>query len=1183
MKIYLCSELSRESGHRRAKAKPPFKPRHLSALLVCLLLLILSVSVQAQTVNLNVTKAPLKAVLEEIKQQTGYRYWYDSKMLEHTVPVTIEVTNADLKTVLDLCMENQPITYELTKKTIALKWKPASFLDKAIKAIKGIRFSGTIQDESGKPMPGVTVRDKNSTAMAMTDESGAFTIETPEENTILQFSYIGYQLIESKAAPGMSVTLFAAVNQLEELSIVSTGYQILPKERATGSFSKVDNTLFNRRVSTNVLERLEGIVPGLAFSTNYDSTNPRQGEFSIRGVSTIYANARPLIVVDNFPFDGDLYNLNPNDIESVTVLKDAAAASIWGARSGNGVVVITTKKGKAGAPLNIELNANYTYTEKPDIYYDRNFIDASSFIDAEKFLFERGYFDSTLGNTTNRPVVSPVVELLDQQRSLAANDVAGRAKLDDQIDAYRELDIRDDLTKYIYRSSGKQQYSMNLNGGGTKAAYYFSTGYDKIPSSLAGNNSERISLSSGLTYKPVKNLEIASSINYSNNNGTANYSWLGRSYYYPYAQLADENGMHLALPRNYRQSYIESLTNTQLLDWSFRPLDDLQNGDKTTRNNYTRINAGLNYIFIPGLSLDLKYQLEKQNNTTRDFQSQELYNTRNTINLFTQISGTTVTRPVPVGGILFQDVEALTGNSFRAQINFNRTIANEHEIAILGGVDSKEVITNQNRWTLYGYNDLIGTSVPVAYGTTFPKFSNLSFPGFIDYYDTVEKLTDEYFSYFTNGAYTFKRRYILSGSARIDQSNLFGVNTNQKSVPLWSTGAAWIVSSESFYHVAWLPYLKLRATYGYNGNIDKSVSAFTTARFRGTSSITNAPYAEILNPPNPELRWEQLAVFNVGIDFGSNNNTLSGSIEYYDKRGRDIIGFGPVDPTTGVNQFKGNVAGIKGNGIDIEVNYRAGNRLKWLSTVQFSRSLNKVTNYNRTTNLASYLQFGDGLTGVDLLTPVVGRPVYSIYSYPWAGLDPLNGDPQGFVNGIVSKDYAAIRGSSDINTAIYHGSSRPTTFGSLRNTFSYRGVSVSVNVMYKLGYYFRKPSIDYNSMATTWTANSDYVNRWQTSGDEEHTIVPSFVYPLNTLRDEFYKYAEVNVEKADHIRLQDIQLSYEVPGSLTGKNVKRLQLYGYINNLGVIWRANRKGIDPDYATSQYINPKSFAFGIRSTF
>jgi len=1138
--------------------------------------------VKAQVITIAAEKAPITIVMKQIEKQSNYIFIYKDALIKQSTAVTLNVNAQPLTAVLERLFANQAISYEIVGRNIILKPKAQQAPSNKPTPQKKIR--GKITDANGLPMAGVSINVKGTQRTTISDAQGNYTIDA-NEGQVLLYTYLGYTAQERTlgSETEININLTDAVGQLQVVSVVSTGFQTIPKERSTGSFAQVDNELFDRRVSTNVLDRLEGVVSSLSFNKNYFTANANSSAISVRGLSTIFANAKPLIVLDNFPFDGDLANINPNDVESITVLKDAAAASIWGARSGNGVIVITSKKGRLDQKMSISFNANYTLTSKPDIFYSPNFINAPAFIDAEKFLFGNGYYNADLNSTTRRPLVSPVVEILLQQR----NGTITEAQANALIDPYRNIDFRDDQSEYLYRKTGTQQYALNIAGGGAKSAYYFSAGYDDAPSTQVGDNYSRLSLKSAATYTPLKDLELTVAIIYSSSDGKDNS--LGnlvpgtKTTYYPYARLVDDNGNAAALPKDYRYSYINGLGTSQLLDWSYRPIDELGFSDNTTKLDNARFNAGIKYTVLPGLSVEGRYQLEKQNIAKRNDQTQDSYYTRNLINLNSQVIGTTITRPIPLGNILDQRTEALTGNAFRAQLNLDKAFGDRHQINAIAGIDAKELIINQNRWVSYGYSGLVGTTSPVDYNTTFTKYSSLAASGKIPYLNSVDKQTDEYFSYFANAAYTYLNKYTFSASGRIDQSNLFGVNVNQKSVPLWSVGAAWQASKESFYHLNWLPYLKLRTTYGYNGNIDKSVSAFTTARASGADGVTGAQTVTLVNPPNPELRWEQIAMFNVGLDFATKKNLLSGSIEYYHKKGTDIIGFAPTDPTTGVKEFKGNVANIIGNGLDIELNISVGNTLKWNSTILYSHAIDKVTAYNRTTSVGSYLQNGDGTTSALSLTPIVGSPILSVYSYQWAGLDPSNGDPRGIVNGIASKDYAAISNSANISDAIFHGSARPIDFGSFRNTLSYKNVSISANITYKLNYFFRKPTINYSTFGSGWQMNSEYYDRWKQPGDENITSVPSFVYPLNTARDNFYRYSSVNVEKGDHIRLQDVQIEYFMGDLIKSTLFKRLWVYGYANNLGVVWKATKTNLDPDYVNSTFTNPKTYALGVRATF
>ncbi len=312
--------------------------------------------------------------------------------------------------------------------------------------------------------------------------------------------------------------------QLEEVGIVSTGYQQLPKERATGSFTHLNNSQINRSVSTNLMERLNGVVTGLTYSditsSTVSNTSPlsRMVSIQIRGTSTLspLVSVSPLIVLDNFPYEGNIRNINPNDIESITVLKDAAPASIWGARSGNGVVVITTKKGTNNSPISVDISSNITFRNKPNLYYDRNYLASKGYIEAESVLFNAGYFDAALNDNISYTPVSPVVELLNRIRS--SSDQNEITKLNEQIDAFNQVDVRDDYERHVYQSSIAQQYSLGLRGGTNKMNYSFSAGFDKNPDNVIRNGFDRTTVNTTNSYKLLDQLELTARIIYTRSN-----------------------------------------------------------------------------------------------------------------------------------------------------------------------------------------------------------------------------------------------------------------------------------------------------------------------------------------------------------------------------------------------------------------------------------------------------------------------------------------------------------------------------------------------------------------------------------------------------------------------------------------------------------------------------------------
>jgi outer membrane receptor protein involved in Fe transport len=404
------------------------------------------------------------------------------------------------------------------------------------------------------------------------------------------------------------------------------------------------------------------------------------------------------------------------------------------------------------------------------------------------------------------------------------------------------------------------------------------------------------------------------------------------------------------------------------------------------------------------------------------------------------------------------------------------------------------------------------------------------------------------------------------------------VKANQRGVPLWSVGSAWFISREKFYKLDWLPFLKLRITDGVNGNIDRSTSAFTTAYFNSGGNSYGNPSAIITNPANPSLRWEKINIFNVGLDFSFPKDRFGGSIDYFIKQGEDLIGETPLDPTVGLVSFRSNVANMSDHGVDfsLHANNKIGN-IHWNSVLLFSYVKDKITVYKEKIGpVYNYLQGNS-------INPIVGRPLYSLFALRWMGLDP-KGNPQGILNGKVSTEYGTMLGSADLNDLVYMGPLTPKGFGSWRNNLAWRKWGLSWNIVYKLGYVFRRSSIFYTSVFSGVSpGNPDYERRWQRPGDETRTNVPAMIYSSDVSRDDFYQYSTVLVEKGDHVRLQDIQLSYDVVRSERQHlPVSRIKVYLYANNIGILWKANHAGIDPDYVTGTP-NPRTLAIGLKTDF
>lgn len=1024
-----------------------------------------------------------------------------------------------------------------------------------------------IAADDEKPLAGASL--KIGEQRIMTDENGQFLIKLTRGNHVLHVSYLGYQEVSVAVTIPFSGTLIVSLSassaELKEITIVNTGYQRLVKGKTTGSFDLVDHTKLNAVVSTNIIDRLADITPGLIF--NRKAANPNS--ISIRGQSTIFANAQPLIVLDNFPYDGDLSNINPNDIESVTVLKDAAAASIWGSRAGNGVIVVTSKKAALNKPLQVNFNVNTTIGEKADLFYQPE-LTTSEFIGIEQELFAKGYYRNAELSAGKMPL-TPVVELLIAKR----DGKISTQELNKEIELLKKIDVRKELDELYNRGILNRQVALGIAGGGSHNGYRLTSSYDRNSSNLIGNSYSRFTL--GLSNKIIAyrdklelnvGFNMASGLTSERNLGYNALRMSTTSGLYPYAKLMD-GATKLPIVKDYRRTYLNSLSGAGLLDWDYRPAEEVNSADKAIKITDYRINADVRYKLFHWLSASFQYQYLSSRNELNHLQPISSYYTRDLINQYTQIvADGSLLQAIPLGGILDQSLQQLSSHQIRSQVSFNKLLYQQHQIDGLIGAELKRVDAVGSTTRLYGYDSEHATSTPVDYLNVFKKYQNPNATVGIPYHDQRSELSDRYLSYYANLGYAYKSRYLFSASARLDQSNLFGVSANQKGVPLYALGLAWLASAEKWFGNNVVSSLKLRATYGYNGNIDKGMTAYTTASYDdGSSSLTRLPFATIENPPNPELRWERVRVINIGADFGVLVNRLTGSLEYYTKNSIDLIGNIPYAPSTGITKFRGNSAHIKGKGIDLTLTAKwLESKLAWHSSILLSHTSDKVISYGSASTIGTSFLNG-------FINPQPGMPLYTLASYRWAGLDPLTGEPLGYLNGNVSKDYSKIMSSSNLKNIVIHGSSRPTWYGAFRNVFTYQPITLIVNIGYRLGYYYHRPSVSYKSILAGNGGHADYNLRWQKPGDENKTSVPSMPIALNNNRDSFYALSEVLTERGDHIRLKDIHLSYNFQ---LGKWKANAYLYG--NNIGMIWRANKSGIDPDYQTDRL--PLTIAAGIK---
>jgi TonB-linked SusC/RagA family outer membrane protein len=1048
-------------------------------------------------------------------------------------------------------------------------------------------IKGTVKNENGEPIPFATIKVITLTAVKTiaANTQGEFAILAVPDSAVLEISSVGYEPVKTywkgKNTPLM-IILKASSTNLQEVEVVNTGYQSMSRERSTGSFVRINNSTLNQQTGTNLLQRLDGVASSLIFNIGKQNNNPQnKTNISIRGLSTISGPLDPLIVLDGFIYEGDINNIDPNDVDNVTILKDATAASIWGARAGNGVIVITTKRGKFNQKLKIGLNAAITINDKPDLFYIPQ-MSSADYIDVEQLLFNNRFFNGRINS--GYIALTPSVEVFLSKRNglISSEDSA------DKINALKAIDSRDQYNKYVYRNAVTQQYSVSMQGGTAKNAYDIAIGYNQMLGEVR-NTSDRKNIKLGNMFRPAKNLQVNFEVYYTNiqsKSGLPPYgSILTNNRQIPYLRLASDDGSPLPVALGLSNSYTDTAGGGYLLNWKFVPLENYKHA--ITRSNMQQINSNvsLKYNFSKYINLDVQYQYQQQNLSTEQLSDKESFASRNLVNLFSQVdrSNGVVTYIIPPGGIRALDNSTIESETIRGQLNFENSWTN-HAVSAIMGAEARNVKAFGENFTTYGYTEDPLSSGYVDYMNYYPMYTNGGYST-ISGSPFFSNSTNRFISLYGNANYTYRRKYSVSASARKDGSNIFGASTNDKWKPLWSVGTGWKLSDEPFYNLEALPQVKLRTTFGYSGNVDLSRTALAVANYISSASSTNYPVTRIRTLNNPELRWEQVSILNFGLDFSSKKDIISGSVEYYRKKGIDLYGQTAYDYTTwGLSPtIVKNIAGITGNGVDIILNTKNfSGFFKWNTTLLFNYATDKTTKYGDESAKSINTIIGSG-SGI---VPQIGKPLYAIAAYKWGGLDNT-GNPQGFVNGELSTDYRSIfnegRDKGLNGNIVYIGPSSPVYFGSLINTLSYGNVSLAFNISYRLGYYFRKSSISYSSLVSSGIGHKDYAARWKNPGDENRTNVPSFVYPNNSDRDNFYLTSDINVLKADNIKLQYVNISYML--KMKGKgNLPFNGLMFYINaaDLGIIWKANKENLDPDYPSS-ILPERKLTFGIRTDF
>lgn len=1051
-------------------------------------------------------------------------------------------------------------------------------------------LQGRVLDaENRQSVAAATIFHSLSRLQLISDVQGKFQLPASISGGPLRITAVGYDTLHMSVADLRSagnIALLQRSNKVLEEVQVTTGYETFEQRTATGAFEFIGPELLNRQVSMDIISRIDGLVSGLFFdplTVDFDrvgeSINPRLQLQGINRLRSLHDESfNPLIILDNFPYTGNINLINPNTIESITILKDAASAAIWGARAGNGVIVITSKSPKAGR-LSVNFSSNWQLHAKPDLYAKRT-MTSSDLIDMELFLYKQGFYDSKYNDSWKSPL-SPIVDMSYEH----ALGKVSSTELEEAIAFYRTQDVRDDMLKYMFRNKFLRQYNLSIGGGNNVAKTLLSVGYDHSLQPRISDVIPRISIKLDNEIRFNYRLNMQVSANWVKQeprlyNGAAYYSDYG--YKFPYVSIADEHGQPLSIPWFYRDSYLKYAGEGKLLNWDYKPLDDVRQSNNKESKNELILNARLDYRLFDPLTLSLVYRFVNQNDRIDNLYSMESYEMRNSINLGTEIIGEVANYHYPLGGKRILKNRDGQGHNGRIQLNLAKDWAGQHSLRALAGMELSHMGRQTYGINMIGYNENQGVfQSGLDYSALYKSFDNLKgitrLPSPVDEFKSY---VDRSVSVFFNGSYTFQGKHTASFSLRRDAANVFGATTNKRWTPLWSAGYSYLLHEEPFYTLGWLPQLKLRSSYGVSGNIDNSQTALATIFYRGDQSYYDFPYeaAAIKSMPNPSLRWEKVRQFNLGLDFALfSNRQFSGSLDFYYKRTADLLYNVPIDETYGLSKETRNIADTKSKGVNatLQAHILQG-PLNWNVQINFAYNNNWLGKAHWKVTLLS-----DYFTETTILNKE-GSMLYPLYSYRWAGLDHETGAPMGWLNGEPSMDYRALRDNNQpVENLKFHGSVRPLYFGAMRQYFRYKRWALSANIAYQFDFYYFRKGLDYGSFSNFYGGHADYSRRWQKPGDELHTDIPAFIYPINSNARYFYNFTEVLVERGDYIQLRDVRLDYK--HKLRWQNTLiDLGLFAMLNNVGILWKASKSPDSPIYRGN--IPPMRFlSFGLQLSY
>lgn len=1191
----------------------------------------------AQKVSLKVKDAKLEEVFNHISRQTNLRFLYDSDVIKNADKVSLSASDMTIESALDKVLSKPGFSYKIIASTVSVKYQPVKVAKKVVEdhSAQQNKVSGTVKDTQGRVLSGATVTIQGSNVSTTTNALGAFEINAAP-NATLVVTYVGHR--ESHVAvnnkSNLAVVLTEIASEIAGIDVVATGYQNLDRKLFTGASTKVNAKDAERAGVPDISRMLEGQVAGVSVQ-NVSGTFGAAPKIRVRGATSLSGENKPLWVVDGIILEdvvnisnealstGDantligssVAGLNPDDIESFNILKDAAATAMYGARAMNGVIVVNTKKGKntSGKP-SVNYSGNFTTYLKPNY----NQFDIMNSAEQMSILIEqdnKGFFNhSTVSRSQTGGIFAKMYNKMYEYDPLTDSfglENTTQAKLD-FLERYANANT--DWFDVLFKNSLLQEHSISVSTGSEMSQTYLSTSFLKDNGQTMGDNVERYTANFRNNFKFNDRLSAEILVNGSirDQRSPGTLSRDSDPVYGKYSRDFDINPYSYALNTSRLITPYDENGELEYFTMNYAPFNIL----RELNENYLslqfidlKVQGGIRYKILPELtaSIDGAYRYartERQHHITENSNmanafraagdatianaNERLYNDPDFPNSLPQIV-------LPEGGFYNTKLNNLKNYYFRGNLEYNNRFNADHHLNVFTSFEIRQTDRQNSDYQGIGYQFGNGGLVNPNY-RYFKKMIEGGDPYFSMGYEW-----DRFVAGMTRVAYAYQDRYSINVTGRIDGSNKMGESSVARWLPTWNVSGKWNIDQEDFFNEdnGVLSAIGLRGTYGLVASLGSAKNSSAIFYNR----IAYRPYEDekealtiIDGLENSELTWEKLYEVNIGADFQLFDK-IDVTADWYKRNIFDLIGTLRTSGIGGQYKKLANYADMKAHGFELTVAgspIRRTGGLHWRTQFNFGVNKNKITNLDVNQNIWTMVR-AEGAASL-------GNAQRGLFSIQYDGLNPHYGYPT-FIGETGEKDTYIYLQSEKIDYLKYHGPVDPTLTGGFYNNFNYKNFGLSMLFTFATGNYIRlQPT--YEVTYTDMNAISkDMVNRWLMPGDEKYTDIPALLdktsmdyrilrangaatngrYTYNA-----YNYSDKRVAKGDFIRLKQVQFSYTLPKELVSRlRMTSAQLAIVANNVALLYSDKKlNGADPEFFNNGGVAmpvPRQFTLSLKVGF